>query len=175
MAKTGFSTPPLRSALGRKRTLTEHSCKRPWHPWSAPAGRSVAAGIGVQSNRNPHLVFVGAIVATEVAPTRTRGPCGPGWERRSSRPRQGCEEPFDERHPLLSSSRRRPGSRGDVIGYCERQRAFALLLCRENRKPKPLDPGLRRDDDRRGRDGFARLRLEQRQRKTRIVRCGFLG
>src|ERR1700754_3666805 len=87
------------------------------------------------------LVFVGAIVAAEVAPTRTQGLADQG-ERRSSRLRLGCEGTFDESHPLLWSSRRRPGSGGDVIGYRESQRVFAL-----SRKPETGATRSFRDDE----------------------------
>ena len=63
-------------------------------------------------------------------------------ERRPPRPQYGCEGTFDESHPLLSSSRRRPGSSGDAIGYCESQRAFAL-----SRKPETGATRSFRDDE----------------------------
>src|ERR1700761_6160492 len=112
------------------------------------------------------LVFVGTIVATEVAPTRTRRPCGSWWERRSSRPRQGCEGTFDESHPLLSSSRRRPGSSGDVIGYCESQRAFAL-----SRKPETGATRSFRDDE----DEGGGLVLSERLLRLKSLLQGFGG
>src|ERR1700761_3947762 len=115
------------------------------------------------------LVFVGTIVATEVAPTRTRRPCGSWWERRSSRPRQGCEGTFDESPPLLSSSRRRPGSSGDVIGYCESQRAFAL-----SRKPETgATRSFRDDEDEGGGLVFVGTIVATEVASTRIRRpCG---